>query len=88
MRKMIDYLEAPVFKKNTIRMIGCPRSRSDADIWVRTLKDLVKMRLTGANRITALEMFSAPGICVVRFEWATREIKGLVSIQISGQRYR
>jgi choline dehydrogenase-like flavoprotein len=33
MRKMMDYLEAPVFKKNTIKMIGCPKSRSDGDIW-------------------------------------------------------
>ncbi|KAG0649714.1 alcohol dehydrogenase [Hyphodiscus hymeniophilus] len=33
MRSMMDYLEAPVFKKNTVRMIGCPKSRSDEDIW-------------------------------------------------------
>jgi len=35
MRKMMDYLEAPVFKKDTVKMIGCPKSRSDDDIWVR-----------------------------------------------------
>jgi hypothetical protein len=34
-RSMMDYLEAPVFKKNTVKMIGCPKSRSDEDIWVR-----------------------------------------------------
>jgi choline dehydrogenase-like flavoprotein len=34
MRKMMDYLEAPVFKQSTVRMIGCPKSRSDEDIWV------------------------------------------------------
>jgi choline dehydrogenase-like flavoprotein len=38
MRFMLDYLEAPVFKKNTIKMIGCPKSRSDEDIWVRSMK--------------------------------------------------
>ncbi|CZT48059.1 related to alcohol oxidase [Rhynchosporium secalis] len=32
-RQMMDYLEAPVFKKNTVKMIGCPKSRSDEDIW-------------------------------------------------------
>ena len=30
----MDYLEAPVFKKSTVKMIGCPKSRSDEDIWV------------------------------------------------------
>lgn len=35
MRQMLDYLEAPVLKKSTIKMIGCPKSRSDEDIWVR-----------------------------------------------------
>ena len=34
MRSMMDYLEAPVFKKNTVKMIGCPKSRSEEDIWV------------------------------------------------------
>ncbi len=34
MRQMMNYLEAPVFKKNTVKMIGCPKSRSDEDIWV------------------------------------------------------
>lgn len=34
MRSMMDYLEAPVFKKNTVKMIGCPKSRSEDDIWV------------------------------------------------------
>jgi choline dehydrogenase-like flavoprotein len=34
MKSMMDYLEAPVFKKNTVKMIGCPKSRSDEDIWV------------------------------------------------------
>jgi choline dehydrogenase-like flavoprotein len=33
MRKMMDYLEAPVFKKSTVKMIGCPKSRKDEDIW-------------------------------------------------------
>ncbi|KAH6718962.1 glucose-methanol-choline oxidoreductase-like protein [Leptodontidium sp. MPI-SDFR-AT-0119] len=32
-RKLMDYLEAPVFKKSTVKMIGCPKSRSDEDIW-------------------------------------------------------
>jgi choline dehydrogenase-like flavoprotein len=34
MRQMMDFLEAPSFKKSTIKMIGCPKSRSDEDIWV------------------------------------------------------
>jgi len=34
MKSMMAYLEAPVFKKNTIKMIGCPKSGSDEDIWV------------------------------------------------------
>jgi hypothetical protein len=34
MQKMMGFLEALVFKKNTVKMIGCPKSRSDADIWV------------------------------------------------------
>jgi choline dehydrogenase-like flavoprotein len=33
MRRLMDYLEAPVFQKNTVKMIGCPKSRSDEDIW-------------------------------------------------------
>jgi len=33
MRQMMNYLEAPVLKKSTIKMIGCPKSRSDDDIW-------------------------------------------------------
>jgi len=33
MRKLMDYLEAPVFKKDTVKMIGCPISRSEEDIW-------------------------------------------------------
>ncbi len=37
MRSMMDYLEAPVFKKNTVKMIGCPKSKSEEDIWVRLL---------------------------------------------------
>ena len=36
---MMDYLEAPVFKKNTVKMIGCPKSRSDEDIWVCSRTD-------------------------------------------------
>jgi len=32
-RAVMSYLEAPVFKKNTVKMIGCPKSRSDEDIW-------------------------------------------------------
>lgn len=35
MRSMMQYLEAPVFAKDTVRMIGCPKSKSDEDIWVR-----------------------------------------------------
>ena len=38
MRSMMDYLEAPVFKKNTVKMIGCPKSRSEEDIWVSCSK--------------------------------------------------
>lgn len=34
MRTMLDYLEAPVFKKTTVKLIGAPKSRSDEDIWV------------------------------------------------------
>ncbi len=34
MRQMMIYLEAPVFKKSTVKMIGCPKSTSDEDIWV------------------------------------------------------
>lgn len=33
-RKVMDYLEAPVFNESTVKMIGCPKSRSDEDIWV------------------------------------------------------
>lgn len=33
-RQMMDLFEAPVFKKNTVKMVGCPKSRSDEDIWV------------------------------------------------------
>ena len=35
-RETMEYFEAPVFKKNTVKMIGCPKSRSDEDIWVGT----------------------------------------------------
>jgi choline dehydrogenase-like flavoprotein len=38
MKSMMDYLEAPVFKKNTVKMIGCPKSRSDEDIWVSAFR--------------------------------------------------
>jgi choline dehydrogenase-like flavoprotein len=34
MRQTMDFLEAPVFKNTTVKMIGCPNSRSDEDIWV------------------------------------------------------
>lgn len=34
MRTMMNYLEAPVFRKSTVKMIGCPKSKSDEDIWV------------------------------------------------------
>lgn len=34
MRGMKKLLEAPVFKKNTIEMVGGPQSWSDEDIWV------------------------------------------------------
>jgi hypothetical protein len=34
MRKLLEFLEAPVFKKNTVKMIGCPASKSEQDIWV------------------------------------------------------
>jgi choline dehydrogenase-like flavoprotein len=34
MRKLMDYLEAPVFQKSTVKMIGCPKSRSEEDVWV------------------------------------------------------
>ncbi|PMD17612.1 GMC oxidoreductase [Hyaloscypha hepaticicola] len=33
MRKLLEFLEAPVFKKNTVKMIGCPASKSEQDIW-------------------------------------------------------
>lgn len=32
-RATMDYLDAPVFKKNTVKMIGCPKDRSDEAIW-------------------------------------------------------
>jgi choline dehydrogenase-like flavoprotein len=34
MRKLMEYLEAPVFKKDTLKMIGCPKGKSDEEIWV------------------------------------------------------
>lgn len=37
MRSTMDWLEAPVFKKNTVKMIGCPKSRSEEDVWVRSV---------------------------------------------------
>ncbi|KAE8443347.1 hypothetical protein EG329_001990 [Mollisiaceae sp. DMI_Dod_QoI] len=40
MRQTMDYLEAPVFKKSAIKMIGCPKSRSDEDIWEHCAGDL------------------------------------------------
>ncbi|KAF8858139.1 alcohol oxidase [Acephala macrosclerotiorum] len=40
MRQMMDYLEAPALKKSTIKMIGCPKSRSDEDIWDHCAGDL------------------------------------------------
>lgn len=33
-RKLMDYFDAPVWKKSAVKLIGCPRSRSDEDIWV------------------------------------------------------
>ena len=44
MRSMMDYLEAPVFKKNTVKVIGCPKSRSEEDIWVSVLSHQVPTR--------------------------------------------
>ncbi|KUJ20239.1 glucose-methanol-choline oxidoreductase-like protein [Mollisia scopiformis] len=40
MRQTLDYLEAPAFNKSTIKMIGCPKSRSDDDIWDHCAGDL------------------------------------------------
>jgi len=34
LRQLMDLLEAPIFKESTIKMVGCPKSRSDDDIWV------------------------------------------------------
>lgn len=35
MRQTMKFLNAPVFKKTTVKLIGCPKSQSDEDIWVR-----------------------------------------------------
>lgn len=34
LRQLMELLEAPVFAKRTVKMIGCPQSKSDEDIWV------------------------------------------------------
>jgi choline dehydrogenase-like flavoprotein len=39
-RKLMDLFEAPVFKENTVKMVGCPKSRSDEDIWVSIPEDV------------------------------------------------
>lgn len=33
-RQLMDLFEAPVFKEGTVKMVGCPRSRSEEDVWV------------------------------------------------------
>jgi choline dehydrogenase-like flavoprotein len=33
-RRLMDLLEAPVFKDSTVKIAGYPKSRSDEDIWV------------------------------------------------------
>ncbi|PMD48672.1 GMC oxidoreductase [Hyaloscypha variabilis F] len=40
MRKLLEYLEAPVFKQRTVKMIGCPASKSDEDIWTHCAGNL------------------------------------------------
>lgn len=37
-RQMVKLLESPVFAKNTVRMVGCAKSDSDEDIWVRLFR--------------------------------------------------
>ncbi|KAK2626971.1 hypothetical protein QTJ16_004146 [Diplocarpon rosae] len=32
-RKLMEFLEAPVFQSSTVKMIGCPKGRSDEEIW-------------------------------------------------------
>jgi choline dehydrogenase-like flavoprotein len=34
MRSLMEFLEAPTFKKTTIKPVGWPKSKSDEDIWV------------------------------------------------------
>jgi choline dehydrogenase-like flavoprotein len=34
MRKLLEMLQAPVFKETTVEMVGVPKSGSDEDIWV------------------------------------------------------
>lgn len=33
-RKLMEMLQAPVFKETTVQMAGVPKSSSDEDIWV------------------------------------------------------
>lgn len=85
MRSMMDYLEAPVFKKNTVKMIGCPKSRSEEDIWVR-LKfstNSVPISTDRRNRTTVPETSSLLGICAALFEWERRIRRMLALIQTS-----
>ncbi|KAF4630105.1 hypothetical protein G7Y89_g8033 [Cudoniella acicularis] len=37
LRQMMDLLEAPVFKKETVKMVGCPKGRSDEEIWLSAI---------------------------------------------------
>jgi choline dehydrogenase-like flavoprotein len=41
MRSLMTFLSAPVFAKDTVRMIGCPKSTSDEDIWEHCSGNLI-----------------------------------------------
>lgn len=86
MRSMMDYLEAPVFKKNTVKMIGCPKSRSEEDIWVRhspSSSSVCDISTDEINRTTLQRTFSVLGICARLFEWGRRTRKTLALIRTS-----
>jgi hypothetical protein len=51
MRKLLEYLEAPVFKKNTVKMIGYPASKSEQDIWVCKQAPIIEISLTSCRII-------------------------------------
>jgi len=32
-KRLLDFLQAPVFKKDTVKLVGVPEGRSDEEIW-------------------------------------------------------